>query len=67
MMCLNVQKSISEAFEVVALPDLPFFVLDETGFINCTSSFKYSAELHYVSTTYYKFPVVLMHDLCEDG
>lgn len=67
MMCLNVWNSFSEAHKLVALQDLPYFILDETGFIDFTSSFTCSAEKQYEPSTCYKFPVVLMRDVCEDG
>lgn len=66
MMCLSGWNSVSEVHKAVPLLELPLFILDETGFVNC-DSFAFCARKRYGPTSRRKVPIVLIHDLCEDG
>ncbi|KAF8402516.1 hypothetical protein HHK36_010601 [Tetracentron sinense] len=64
-MCVNADNSFSNVDEVVAPFELPFFVLDEIGHITYSTSLLCAQMLNRIVS--YRNPVVLKHDLCEDG
>lgn len=64
-MGLNADDSFSEAYEIVCLFGLPVFLLDELGYAIHTT-FKLCAQMHNEASSY-KLPVVLKHEIGEDG
>ncbi|KAI8007711.1 CBL-interacting protein kinase 2 [Camellia lanceoleosa] len=64
-MGLNGDNSFSEDYEIVCLFGLPVFLLDELGYAIRTT-FKLCAQMHNEASSY-KLPVVLKHEIGEDG
>ncbi|GFY82053.1 CBL-interacting protein kinase 20 [Actinidia rufa] len=64
-MGFNADNSISEDYEIICLFELPAFVLDEVG-DTVHTALKLHAQVHNEATSY-DLPIVLKHDLVEDG
>ena len=64
-MGFNADNSISEDYEIICLFKLPAFILDEVG-DTVRTALKLCAQVHNEATSY-DLPIVLKHDLVEDG
>jgi hypothetical protein len=64
-MGLNSDNSISEDYEIEGLFGQPAFLLNAVGY-TMHATFKLHAQMHSDATSY-KLPLLLEHDLVEDG
>ncbi|KAK7305509.1 hypothetical protein VNO77_43415 [Canavalia gladiata] len=65
-MCFLDCSSVSEIHKVIPLLSMPLFMLDKSGPLIYSSFISYSLMLNR-HTSFFRVPVLLIHDLCEDG